>query len=157
MSNKNGSGINIYCRFIAAIIFIAGPVVGCGDSPDASKLGSPEAIVVRVNDAKVTVENFLHMLRLEEKKFRLEGKDSLNEEALLWLKNQVLSQLVQRELFMQEALQHKIDILDEEYKPKWKKTICIDLTNDVFEKTMSDRIHSPLLCNVRSRVHEDDK
>jgi parvulin-like peptidyl-prolyl isomerase len=116
MGNKNCSGINIYCRFIAAIILVAGPVAGCGDRPDASKSGSTEAIVVRVNNAKVTVENFIHLLRLEEKKFRLEGKDSLNEEALLWLKNQVLSQLVQRELFMQEALKHKIDVLDEEYK-----------------------------------------
>ena len=116
MENKICSVKYICCRFIATVLVIAGSIAGCGDGPAPSKSRSPGATVVSVNDNKITVENFLHKLRLEEKKFRLEGKDSLNEDSLLWLKNQVLNQLIQRELFTQEALKHKIDIFDEEYQ-----------------------------------------
>jgi len=142
----------IYYWFYAAILVMSLSLAGCKDDSIALRSGASEVIVAKVNDKKITVEGFEDKLHLEEKKFRLEGKDSINIEALLWLKNQVLNQLVQDELLIQEAGKQKIEISDEEFQ-KALRDIRSGYQEDQFQRILEIEEINEVEWNKRLKIN----
>jgi len=104
--------LRVYLIFFLIFIFLS----GCGDNSINSKSLDGEFIVAKVNQKKIKLDSFKSKLHLEERKFRLEGEDLLNPDAFLWLKNQVLNNLIQDSLLIQEAKIKNIEISDDEFQ-----------------------------------------
>ena len=111
--NDNYTKVNISMWFIFLGFLVL--VAGCGDESKSSNAMDGEVVVAKVNQKKIKLESFEGKLHLEEKKFRLEGKDSIKPDTFLWLKNQVLNQLIQNSLLMQEARIKNIEVSEEEF------------------------------------------
>jgi parvulin-like peptidyl-prolyl isomerase len=132
MNNKY-TKIYILQWLISVGIFIF--VAGCGEDSKKSKSLDSDIVVAKVNQKKINLVSFKGKLHLEEKKFRLEGKDSLKPDTFLWLKNQVLNNLIQDLLLIQEAKIKNIEVSDEEFQ-KALSDFRSGYQEDQFQRTL---------------------
>jgi parvulin-like peptidyl-prolyl isomerase len=121
----------IWIVFLGLLMFVA----GCGDESKKSKTMDGGAVVAKVNQKKIELASFEGKLHLEEKKFRLEGKDSLKPDTFFWLKNQVLNNLIQDSLLIQEAKIKNIEVSDEEFQ-KALNDFRSGYQEDQFQRTL---------------------
>lgn len=75
-------------------------------------------VLATVNGDKISVAVFKKEISLLKKQYRVEGKDKLKPEQLLFLKTKALNNLVQSLLFKQEADKNKIFVSEEEFKQR---------------------------------------
>ncbi|MGV7221220.1 MAG: peptidylprolyl isomerase [Nitrospinales bacterium] len=161
MDNKYTKiNIRVWLVCLGVIVFVA----GCSEDSNKSESLDSDVVVAKVNQKKINLEIFEGKLHLEEKKFRLEGKDSLKPDTFLWLKNQVLNNLIQDSLLIQEAKIKNIKISDEEFQKvlndfrsgyqegQFQRTLEIEEIN---EEEWKNRLRNNLIIKklIRKVVH----
>ena len=161
MDNKHTKiNIRVWLVCLGVIVFVA----ECSEDSNKSESLDSDVVVAKVNQKKINLEIFEGKLHLEEKKFRLEGKDSLKPDTFLWLKNQVLNNLIQDSLLIQEAKIKNIKISDEEFQKvlndfrsgyqegQFQRTLEIEEIN---EEEWKNRLRNNLIIKklIRKVVH----
>ena len=160
--NENYTKVKFFILFVFLGFLVL--AAGCGEKSKNSKAMDGDVVVAKVNQKIIILEAFEGKLHLEEKKFRLEGKDSLKPDTFLWLKNQVLNQLIQDSLLMQEARIKNIEVTEEEFnkalndfrsgyqEDQFQRTLEIEEINEAEWKA---RLKNNLVINklIRKVVH----
>ncbi len=82
-----------------------------GSSSDGVK---ERATIASINEEKINVKDFRAILEKHKKKYRVDNSDPPESEALLWLKTNALSEMIQNTLFRQEAKKSGVSLSEEE-------------------------------------------
>lgn len=95
--------------------FLAGLLAGCGSSEvDEEDIGSDEVAIV--NKEVITREDFKNELKWSKRKYRVEKNDSLEPNQKVWLKANILNELIQESLLRQEAIRQGITVTSGEFE-----------------------------------------
>lgn len=107
---------NIKCALLFYLyFFLAGLLAGCGSSEvDEEDTGSDEVAIV--NKEVITREDFKNELKWSKRKYRVEKNDSLEPNQKVWLKANILNELIQESLLRQEAIRQGITVTSGEFE-----------------------------------------
>lgn len=86
----------------------------CSSDMNSSDGVKENTIIAKVNEEKVSVQEFRKSLEKQKKKFRVDNSDPLDSNSFLWLKTHTLNEMIQNTLFRQEALKKGINPTEEE-------------------------------------------
>ena len=125
MLNKLFQGISLGVSLIIA---------SCSNGSSIDELDD-SAIVIVINNEKVSVDQFKSELKIHKKKFRVQGTKDLEAGELLWLKNAALQQIVKNSLFRQEAKKNNINISQDELDEALSR-VAIGYADDTFNKQL---------------------
>ncbi len=130
------------------------------------------AVVLTVNDEKITARQFNKVLDSQKKIFRVQNLDELKPEELIWIKTRVLDELIRNTLISQEIAKENISIEQNVLESNLEKA-REGYLEGAFEKTLGLRgisvadweksIEKKLLTNelihqqVNSKVSVSDK
>jgi peptidyl-prolyl cis-trans isomerase C len=90
-------------------------LVGCGSGePDEVENGAD--VVAIVNKENITREDFQNELRWSKRKYRVEKNDALDPNQSVWLKTNILNELIQESLLRQEAVRQDIKVSSGEFE-----------------------------------------
>lgn len=111
MNRKN---INIILGF-CMIFSLAGLEMGCGSS-EVEEVENGDDEVAIVNKEVITRENFQNELKWAKRKYRVEKNDTLEGNQSVWLKTNILNELIQESLLRQEAIRQGVKVSSGEFE-----------------------------------------
>lgn len=94
---------------------IASLLLGC-DFSENKKVENSAVVVAIVNKEVVTREDFQNELKWSKRKYRVEKSDALEANQNIWLKTNVLNELIQESLLRQEAIRQDIKVSSREFE-----------------------------------------
>jgi parvulin-like peptidyl-prolyl isomerase len=107
----------------------------CFDSnPPAGSLAD-DAIVLIINDEKITAKQFDKVLSAQKKIFRIRNFEELKPEELVWIKTRVLDELIRNTLILQNIAKENISIEQNTLESNLEKT-REGYLEGAFEKTL---------------------
>jgi len=99
------------CLFISSTLLL----MGCGSSDvDEVENGSDEVAIV--NKEVITREEFQNELKWTKRKYRVEKSDTLEPNQSVWMKTNLLNELIQESLLRQEAIRQGIKVSSGEFE-----------------------------------------
>jgi len=97
------------------VFFLTGLWVGCGTSEvDEEENGADEVAIV--NKEVITREDFKNELKWTKRKYRIEKNDSLEPNQNVWIKTNILNELIQESLLRQEAIRQGVTVSSGEFE-----------------------------------------
>lgn len=100
---------------LCAVLFLAGLCVGCG-SNETESVDNRADVVAVVNKEVITREEFQNELKWSKRKYRVEKSDTLEPNQSVWLKTNVLNELIQESLLRQEAIRQGVKVSSGEFE-----------------------------------------
>ncbi len=97
-----------------------------------------DAVVLKVNDEKITAKQFDKVLGAQKKIFRVQNLEELKPEELVWIKTRVLDELIRNTLILQEIAKENISIEQNVLESTLKKA-REGYLEGAFEKTLDMR------------------
>jgi len=88
---------------------------GCGTG-ETDEVENGSDVVAIVNKENITREDFQNELRWSKRKYRVEKNDSLDPNQNIWLKTNILNELIQESLLRQEAVRQDIKVSSGEFE-----------------------------------------
>jgi parvulin-like peptidyl-prolyl isomerase len=111
MKRKNVKTILKYCL----TFFLSSLLMAC-DSKESQEIENGADEVAIVNKEVITREDFQNELRWSKRKYRVEKNDSLEPSESVWLKSNILNELIQESLLRQEAVRQDIKVSSGEFE-----------------------------------------
>ena len=100
---------------LCLIISLSSLLAGCGSSENEEAEKGAEAVAI-VNKEVITRENFQNELKWSKRKYRVEKNDALEANQNIWLKTNILNELIQESLLRQEAIRQDVKISSGEFE-----------------------------------------
>ena len=100
---------------LCLIISLSSMLAGCGSSENEEAEKGAEAVAI-VNKEVITRENFQNELKWSKRKYRVEKNDALEANQNIWLKTNILNELIQESLLRQEAIRQDVKISSGEFE-----------------------------------------
>ena len=100
---------------LCSIYFVSYLLVGCGSS-DVEDVENGADEVAIVNKEVITREDFQNELRWAKNKYRVEKSDTLELPQNVWMKNNILNELIQESLLRQEAIRQGVKVSSGEFE-----------------------------------------
>ena len=100
---------------ICLLIFLFNLMVACGSS-ETEEVENGADVVAIVNKETITREDFQNELRWSKRKYRVEKNDTLEPNQSVWLKTNILNELIQESLLRQEALHQDVKVSSGEFE-----------------------------------------
>ena len=97
------------------VFFLAGLWMGCGSSDTAEEENGAEVVAI-VNKEVITREDFQNEIKWSKRKYRVKKNDSLEPNQNIWLKSNILNELIQINLLRQEAVRQGIKVSSGEFE-----------------------------------------
>ena len=120
--------------FLGIALGVSLNIASCSNGSSSYDLDD-SAIIIVINNEKISVDQFKVELKVHKKKFRVQGTKDLEVGELLWLKNATLQQIVKNALFRQEAKKNNINISRDELDEALSR-VAIGYTDDSFNKQL---------------------
>jgi len=98
---------------LCLIIFLAGLCMGCGSSETEDVENGADEVAI-VNKEVITRKDFQNELKWSKRKYRVEKNDILEPNENVWLKTNILNELIQESLLRQEAIRQDIKVSSRE-------------------------------------------
>ncbi|MEE8259532.1 MAG: peptidylprolyl isomerase [Nitrospinaceae bacterium] len=99
---------------LCLIFSLSSLLAGCSSSENEEANGA-EAVAI-VNKEVITRENFQNELKWSKRKYRVEKNDALEANQNIWLKTNILNELIQESLLRQEAIRQDVKISSGEFE-----------------------------------------
>ena len=100
---------------LCLIIFLSSLLAGCGSSENEA-VGNGADVVAVVNKEVITREDFQNELKWSKRKYRVEKNDTLEANQSVWLKTNILNELIQESLLRQEAIRQDVKVSSGEFE-----------------------------------------
>ena len=100
---------------LCLIISLSSMLAGCGSSENEEAEKGAEAVAI-VNKEVITRENFQNELKWSKRKYRVEKNDALEANQNIWLKTNILNELIQESLLRQEAIRQDVKVSSGEFE-----------------------------------------
>jgi parvulin-like peptidyl-prolyl isomerase len=100
---------------ISIIVMIAVLLKGCG-SGEVEEVENGADEVAIVNKEVITLEDFQNELKWTKRKYRVEKNDILEENQNVWMKTNILNELIQESLLRQEAIRQGVKVSSGEFE-----------------------------------------
>ncbi len=110
---KRENIINILGLFL--VFFLAGLWMGCGSSETAEEENGADVVAI-VNKEVITREDFQNEMKWSKRKYRIKKNDILEPNQNIWLKSNILNELIQINLLRQEAVRQGIKVSSGEFE-----------------------------------------
>jgi len=101
----------LLCNGLFFMIILA---TACSSGVRSADGVKEDATLAEVNDEKISVKKFRENLEKHKRKYRVEPGDVLDSNSFLWLKTNVLNEMIQYTLFRQEAGKSGVSLTEEE-------------------------------------------
>jgi parvulin-like peptidyl-prolyl isomerase len=101
--------VKIYLKLLLMVSVILFSNSCFDNNPPAGSI-TDEAVVLTVNDEKITAKQFDKVLSAQKKIFRVQNFEELKPEELVWIKTRVLDELIRNTLIAQEIAKENISI-----------------------------------------------
>lgn len=111
MKKDNNKIILKFCL----IIFLSNLFLGCG-SGEIEETESEAAVVAVVNKEVITREDFRNEMKWSKRKYRVNKNDTLEPNQNVWLKTNILNELIQESLLRQEAVRQGVKVSSAEFE-----------------------------------------
>jgi peptidyl-prolyl cis-trans isomerase C len=111
MESKSIKVVLLFCL----VFFPAGLWMGCGSS-EVEEIENEADEVAIVNKEVITREDFKNELKWAKRKYRVEKSDSLEPNQNVWIKTNILNELIQECLLRQEAIRQGITVSSGEFE-----------------------------------------
>jgi hypothetical protein len=100
---------------IPMILLFSHLLIGCGSSEvEDVENGSDEVAIV--NKEVITREDFQNELKWSKRKYRVEKSETLEPKQKVWMKTNILNELIQESLLRQEAVRQGIKVSSGEFE-----------------------------------------
>jgi peptidyl-prolyl cis-trans isomerase C/foldase protein PrsA len=107
---------NIKTIFQLCLIFsLSSLLVGCGSSENEEAENGADVVAI-VNKEVITREDFENELKWSKRKYRVEKNDTLEANQKIWLKSNILNELIQESLLHQEAIRQDVRVSSGEFE-----------------------------------------
>lgn len=110
-SSPPAARVSLALGLLLALLFAA-----CKGAETTQKGPDPKAVVARVNEQPILVEELVKEIHALKRKLRVEANRPLDEGKRLWLKMEAMNPLIQNILFEQEAKKNGIIVTPEEFQ-----------------------------------------
>jgi peptidyl-prolyl cis-trans isomerase C len=90
-------------------------LMGCSSS-ETEELANGADVVATVNKEVITREEFQNELKWSKRKYRVEKNDTLDTDKNIWLKTNILNELIQESLLRQEAVRQDVKVSSGEFE-----------------------------------------
>ena len=100
---------------IGIIILLANLFGGCGSSETEEAENGDDEVAI-VNKEVITREDFQNEMKWSKRKYRVEKGDILEPNQNVWLKTNILNELIQESLLRQEAIRQGIKVSSGEFE-----------------------------------------
>lgn len=97
------------------IFFISQWLMGC-DSSEVEEVENGADEVAIVNKEVITREDFQSELKWSKRKYRVEKNDTLEPNQKVWMKTNILNELIQESLLRQEAIRQGVKVSSGEFE-----------------------------------------
>lgn len=97
------------------IIFLSNLLMGCGSSETAEEENGADVVAI-VNKEVITREDFQNELKWSKRKYRVKKNDVLEPNQAVWLKSNILNELIQDSLLRQEAVRQDVKVSSGEFE-----------------------------------------
>ena len=128
MQNKKSKDL-LALFFILILILEA----SCGKEEAVSKNNFNPDVIAIINGEKLRTVNFKRALNLTSRQYRIEDKEDLPKNEILFLKLKTLNRMIQNILFRQEAKKNKTELNAKELKHT-KEIIKSDYLDDSYQQ-----------------------
>jgi peptidyl-prolyl cis-trans isomerase C len=100
---------------ICLIFFLSYFFIGCGSSETEEAENGADVVAI-VNKEIITREDFQNEMKWSKRKYRVEKGDSLDPSQKVWLKTNILNELIQENLLRQEAVLQGVKVSSGEFE-----------------------------------------
>ena len=90
-------------------------LMGCSSS-ETEEVGNGADVVATVNKEVITREEFQNELKWSKRKYRVDKNDTLDADKNVWLKTNILNELIQESLLRQEAVRQDVKVSSGEFE-----------------------------------------
>jgi len=106
--------IKVILKFCLAV-FLINLLVGCGSSETAEEENGADVVAI-VNKESITREDFQNEVKWAKRKYRVKKNDLLEPNQTVWLKSNILNELIQKSLLRQEAVRQDVKVSSGEFE-----------------------------------------
>ncbi len=100
---------------LSLVFFLAGLWMGCGSNETVEEENGADVVAI-VNKEVITREDFQSEMKWSKRKYRIKKNDILEPNQNIWLKFNILNELIQKSLLRQEAVRQGIKVSSGEFE-----------------------------------------
>jgi parvulin-like peptidyl-prolyl isomerase len=100
---------------LSLFIFLTALFIGCGSNETAEEENRDDVVAI-VNKETITREDFKNELKWSKRKYRVKKNDLLEPNQKVWLKSNILNELIQESLLRQEAVRQDVKVSSGEFE-----------------------------------------